>query len=87
MWIAERDEVDLFDAVQTAFTQTAHKSNVQLKQKIDVNTRSGMKASFSFKYLDFTPGFLSFQEHNVVNVLCFWMYLCSVKLFCILNLH
>lgn len=34
--MTERDEVDLFDAVQAAFTQTAHKSNVQPKQEIDV---------------------------------------------------
>lgn len=35
VWIAERDEVALFEAIQATLTQTAHKSDVQPKQKID----------------------------------------------------
>lgn len=31
----ERDEVALFEAIQAALMQTAHKSDVQTKQKID----------------------------------------------------
>lgn len=35
VWITEPDEVALFDAIQAALMHTAHKSDVQPKQKID----------------------------------------------------
>lgn len=35
VWITERDEVALFDTIQAALMHTAHKSDVQPKQKID----------------------------------------------------
>lgn len=73
--ITERDEVVSVNTVQAASTQTAYTSNVQPKQKID--------AQINIVNIEILlQDFIHFRR-KAVNISCFWIDLCSVKVFCI----